>query len=78
MLSTQLHRNYKNSILYFSRLSTKLCLWKSKPWYFNLKQTCKNWHQPKETRAGTADWLIQKDTQDMATSKMDGMYDWMM
>lgn len=37
-----------------------------------------NEHQPKVTRAGTADWLIQNDTQDIATSKMEGMYDWMM
>lgn len=43
------------------------------PQFPKLEQTPSNWHQPKETRAGTADWLIQKDTQDMATSKMEGM-----
>lgn len=37
-----------------------------------------NEYQPKVTRAGTADWLIQNETQDIATSKMEGMYDWMM
>lgn len=28
---------------------------------------------PRDTLAGTAAWLIQKETQDMATSRMDGM-----
>lgn len=28
---------------------------------------------PRDTRAGTAAWLIQKETQDMATSRTDGM-----
>lgn len=27
---------------------------------------------PSDTLAGTADWLIQKETHDMATSKMEG------
>lgn len=28
---------------------------------------------PRDTLAGTAAWLIQKETQDMATSKTEGM-----
>ena len=43
-----------------------------------LKQASSNSYRPKDTRAGTAVWLIQKETQDMATSNMEGMYDWMM
>lgn len=30
-------------------------------------------YRPKVTLAGTADWLIQNETHDMATSKMEGM-----
>lgn len=29
--------------------------------------------KPSDTLAGTADWLIQKDTQDIATSRIEGM-----
>lgn len=29
--------------------------------------------KPSDTLAGTADWLIQNDTQDMATSRIEGM-----
>lgn len=28
---------------------------------------------PRDTLAGTAAWLIQKETQDMATRRMEGM-----
>ena len=31
---------------------------------------------PSDTLAGTAVWLIQKETQDIATNSIDGMYDW--